>query len=220
MNENNESYYLFFQNMTQVNGFKGFIGYIIKEFNLNDTLQYCLENKTTQNLPLFHNKVNFTSDFMIRSFSSGCYYYDKATGKWSSDGMEIYEDTNLRQTHCSSNHLTSFASGLSILQTTINFQYAFSNGQFAQNPTIYSTVIAFVCLHILFALWSKFMDRRDLNKTGIYLLKDNRPNENYFYEIIVFTGNRSESQTSSKVIWHEKSLQITYFEKTYLKKSF
>ena len=43
------------------------------------------------------------------------------------------------------------------------------------------------------------MDKRDEQKMGIYFLEDNYPNELYFYELIVFTGNRSESETNSKV---------------------
>jgi chorismate synthase len=27
---------------------------------------------------------------MLRAYSSGCYYYDVNTGKWSSNGMDIY----------------------------------------------------------------------------------------------------------------------------------
>ena len=184
-----------------MNGFKGFVGYFIKELNSNETNLYCLKNNATQMLPLVQTKDKFTSDFMLRSYSSGCYFYDTLEGKWSSDGMEIYEDTNLRQTHCSSNHLTSFAGGLDVMPSLINFRYSFSHGSFFQNPTIYSTVIAFVSLYILLSFWAKYMDSRDLLKRGVYLLKDNHPSESYFYELMIFTGNRSESQTNSKVIY-------------------
>jgi hypothetical protein len=62
--------------------------------------------------------------------------------------MEIYEDTNLRQTHCQTNHLTSFAGGLSILPSTINFQYAFANASFTQNSLIYTTILYFCFMHL------------------------------------------------------------------------
>jgi len=68
-----------------------------------------------KSLPLTENKTNFTTDFKIRTYSSGCYYFDTDSGKWKSDGMEILEDTNLKQTHCFSNHLTSFAGGLVVM---------------------------------------------------------------------------------------------------------
>ena len=187
--------------MSQVNGYKGFIGFSIRELSSNEIFAYCINGTTpnTNSLVSIKTPINFTSDFMLRSYSSGCYYYDSSTGKWSSSGMEIYEDTNLNQTHCRSYHLTSFAGGLVILPTAINFQYVFANASFTQNPLIYSTVILFSLLYIIFAIWCRYMDKRDLKKLNIIPLKDNDLNDNYFYELIVFTGNRSESQTKSKV---------------------
>ncbi len=199
LTENNKSFYRFFYNMSQVNGFKGFVGFSVREMSLNEIDIYCNVNSSGKPLPLIQNKVNFSSDFRIRSYSSGCFYYDLNTGKWYSDGMEIYKDTNLRQTHCFSNHLTSFAGGLVILPTTINFQYVFVNASFTQNPIIYLTSILVTCIYILFALWAKFMDKRDLKKLNIIPLKDNKPNDDYFYELIVFTGDLNESGTKSKV---------------------
>ncbi len=113
--------------------------------------------------------------------------------------MEIYEDSDLTQTHCSSNHLTAFAGGLVVLPQTINFQHVFAKTSFTKNPYIYVTVIVVTCVYILFALWAKYMDMRDSMRANIVLLKDNHPLDDYFYELIVFTGNRSESGTRSKV---------------------
>jgi polycystin 1L2 len=185
--------------MSQVNGFKGFVGFSVREMSLNEIDLYCTSNSSGKSLSLIQNKVNFSSDFRIRSYSSGCFYYDLNTGKWNSDGMEIYKDTNIRQTHCFSNHLTSFAGGLVILPTAINFQFVFANASFTQNPLIYLTSILVTCIYILFAIWAKFMDKRDLKKLNIIPLKDNKPNDDYFYELIVFTGDLNESGTKSKV---------------------
>ena len=95
--------------MTQVNGYKGFVGFSLRELDSNEIDLYCLHknNSNVKTLPLVKKKVNFTNDFMIRAYSSGCYYYDTKTGKWSSDGMEIIEDSNLKKTHCLSYHCLS-----------------------------------------------------------------------------------------------------------------
>ena len=200
MKGKNSSSYLFFQNITQVNGFKGFVGYSIKELSLYENNLYCSnQNHILNSPPLTASNGSFTSDFMIRSYSSGCYYYDLNTGKWSSDGMDIYEDTNLSQSHCVSSHLTSFAGGLVLLHSTVNFQYAFSNASPIQNPLIYSTIIFLTCLYILFASWAKWMDIKDLKKMNIIFMPDNDPADNYFYELTVFTGDKNESGTNSKV---------------------
>ncbi len=99
------SYHVFFQNMTQVNGYKGFVGYSLRELNSDEINQYCPNNTKLDRPPLIQTRVNFTSDFMLRTYSSGCYSYDVNSGKWSSNGMDVYEDTNLTQTHCISNVL-------------------------------------------------------------------------------------------------------------------
>ena len=187
-------------NMSQINGFKGFIGYSLRELSSYEKNIYCNSSlNSILSLPLVRDQINFTSDFRIRSYSSGCYYYDINTGKWASNGMEIFGDTNLKQTHCLSNHLTFFASGYVILPSSINFEYVFANASFSQNPLIYTAVIILTCIYILFALWAKFMDKRDLKKLNIMPLKDNNPEHDYFYEVIIFTGDQKESGTQSKV---------------------
>ena len=55
-------------------------------------------------------------------------------------------------------------------------------------------------IYILFAIWARFMDKRDIKKMNVIAMKDNHyPIDGYFYELIVFTGNRSESGTQSKI---------------------
>ena len=44
------------------------------------------------------------------------------------------------------------------------------------------------------------MDRQDFLKIGVSPLIDNKSEDGYFYEIIVFTGNRVNAGTDSKVI--------------------
>ena len=188
--------------MSQVNGFKGFVGYGIRELSQNELKLYCSDTNTSkrlEKLPLIKTTFNFTSNFMIRSYTSGCYYFDVLTGKWSSFGMDVYEDTNLVMTHCSSTHLTSFAAGLVLTPSIINFQYEYANFSLNRNPFIYGSLILIGCIYILFALWARFMDLRDLKRLKIVSLKDNFSSDSYFYEIIVFTGNRSESGTRSQV---------------------
>ena len=188
--------------MSQVDGYKGLVGYSLRELDLSEINFYCPNiNKSISSSILFiQNQTNFTSDFMLRSYSSGCYYYDVLTGKWSSYGMDIYEDTNLKQTHCSTNHLTMFAGGLVLLPSTIDFKYAFSNPSPLINPLIYSTILLVTCFYIVFGLWAKWMDWRDSKKRNLIFMKDNYPNDTYYYELTFFTGDKNESGTNSKVV--------------------
>jgi len=185
--------------MTQVNGFRGFVGYGIRELNSSESISYCLNESTLKTFPHIQSEVIFTSDFMIRSFSSGCYYFDANTGKWYSNGMDIYEDTNLEKTHCISNHLTSFAGGLVILPSKINYQYVFTNPELIKSLLLVIFIIVITFIYILFAIWSRYMDTLDEIKMNLVILKDNDRNDSYFYEIIVFTGTKRDSGTQSKV---------------------
>ncbi len=56
-----------------------------------------------------------------------------------------------------------------------------------------------ICLYLLFAIWARYKDVKDMKKMNIIPLKDNHPSNNYFYELMIFTGNRNQAETNSKV---------------------
>ena len=176
--EANYSYYLIFLNMSTVNSFKGYVGFSIVEIetsNLN-----CLNKSANSIEKIFDfiknktsiNQTTFTDNFELRTYLSACYYMNQSSSSWSSYGMEILSDTNTTHTHCQSTHLTTFAGGFILVPNAINFNYVLSNASFVQNPVIYSTVIALICLYILLGIWSRRMDSKDKKKEGITLLGD------------------------------------------------
>jgi hypothetical protein len=151
----NESYYMYFLNITRVNNFKGPVGFGIRELSTLDNIKFC-NNKTNTTTPndIVSQSPNatFKYSFYMRTFTSGCYYYDKSTSKWSSYGMEIQSDTDLTMAHCQSTHLTDFAGGLVVTPPSINFQYVWANAGFTQNLSLYITVIVVSCVYILAAI--------------------------------------------------------------------
>ena len=203
--------YSMFLNMSRVNGHKGYVGLSIRELNLTASNINCF-NKSSLNsldkilIESFESNKTFSSNFWLRTYASGCYYMNTLTNEWSSNGMEILSDTNLTHTHCTSNHLTTFAGGFIVLPNEIDFNNVWANASFLQNPIIYSTVIALLCLYVLFGIWARYMDSKDSQKVGITLLGccedghlDSTKRNKFIYEIIVFTGNRLNAGTSSKV---------------------
>jgi len=213
-NNSEDGYYLIFENMSRVSSFnKSYIGISLIELN-SSQLNSC-QNKTKylmelSSLPLTISNTNrFTSNFWLRIFTAGCYYTDPQTNMWSSYGMEILADTNLTHTHCQSNHLTTFAGGFVVLPPSIDFNYVWANASFLQNPVIYSTVLALICLYIILGIWSRWMDSKDVEKMGVTLLptflsgkiiNERNPKEkNYIYELVVCTGARFNAGTKSKV---------------------
>ena len=187
--------------MTQVNSFQGIVGVGIRELNNEENYNLCQNktyyNKTFQLLP--NQPMNFTSDFGLRMFTSGCYYYDLNTNKWRSDGVEILPDSSFSLAHCVSYHLTEFAAGFLVLPSSIDFNQVWSNAGFLQNPIIYSTVIIIISLYITLASFSRFLDNRDSKKIGFTII-DNL-SENYLYELRIFTGSRKGAATDSNVIY-------------------
>jgi polycystin 1L2 len=211
--ENNDTFYLYFMNMSRVNGYKGYVGFSLLELNpdillVNNSMNNAnisgLFNSTTaQNI-----SIPFTRNFWFRVFTAGCYYLDEQTNEWSSNGMEILPDTNSTHTHCKSNHLTSFAGGFVVLPNEIRFDQVWAKAEFTKNPLIYATCITLVCLYIALALWARYQDCQDEKKMGVTLLNyenifpfvimGNKIESKYIYEIIVFTGARQNAGTDSK----------------------
>jgi hypothetical protein len=55
-------------------------------------------------------------------------------------------------------------------------------------------------------IYSRYKDKKDLEKLGITILPDNHRQDQYFYQIIIFTGHRRDAGTESKVKEHDKDM--------------
>lgn len=177
---------------------KFYIGIIkirIRELNSNEKNLYC-NSTTLPNAPKLFNQTVWTSEFSYLVYLSGCYYYDSATNRWLSNGMNIQEDTNLFYTHCTSNHLTVFAGGFYVPSLdNILDKYVFT-----RNLSVFITILCLIGGFCLLTLWSIYMDSEDLKKMGILCLDDNHFDDTYKYKITIFTGNQLEAGTNSHVI--------------------
>lgn len=85
------------------------------------------------------------------------------------------------------------------MPNSIDFEYVFANAGFADNVTIYMTIVVTICLYVVLLIWARREDRNDLTKIGATPLPDNDPMAKYLYEIIVFTGDKDGAGTDSKV---------------------
>lgn len=75
----------------------------------------------------------------------------------------------------------------------------FANADFMKNKTVYLTVICVTIVYIVLIIYARYKDKKDLEKLGVTPLPDNIQNDQYFYQIIVFTGHRKNAGTKSKV---------------------
>ncbi|CAF4409745.1 unnamed protein product, partial [Adineta steineri] len=102
---------------------------------------YCLNNSSINtSLPITDESINFTSNYELRIYTSGCYYLDE-NNSWKSDGLIVGSLTNHYETECLSTHLTTFAGSFIVLPTPINWSYVFANADFMKNKTVYLTMI-------------------------------------------------------------------------------
>ncbi len=111
--------------------------------------------------------------------------------------------TNHYQTQCFSTHLTTFAGGFLVLPTPINWNYVFANANFTKNKTIYLTMICVCVIYLLLIIYARYKDKKDIEKLGVTPLPDNHKVDQYFYQIIIFTGQRKDSGTESKVKFYK-----------------
>ena len=169
----------------------------IRQLNSTEMINAC-SNPSSTSPPITNERFNFTGDYDLRVYTSGCYYLD-ANNNWQGDGLVVGPSTNHYETECYSTHLTTFAGGFLVLPAPINWNYAFANADFNRNKTVYITVITVGILYVLIVIYARYKDKKDVEKLGVTPLGDNDRSDGYFYEIIVFTGHRKDAGTNSKV---------------------
>lgn len=131
-----ESYFRLFSNMSNTAKYSTskYSAFGLRELNQTEHDTYCLGTTkyNSSEPPILDSEDTdkFKVEFSYRVFSQGCYYIDKSTGNWLSDGVDVFEDSTFEYLHCKSTHLTDFAGGLVVLPPTINFDEVFRNASF------------------------------------------------------------------------------------------
>ncbi|XP_071550461.1 LOW QUALITY PROTEIN: polycystin-1-like protein 2 [Panulirus ornatus] len=141
---------------------------------------------------------NVSVDYNLQVLTSGCYYFDEDAKEWMGKGLEVVH-SDREVTRCEAGHLTSFGAGFFVTPNTVDFDYVFANLGFHDNLTIYITLILTLTIFIILAIWARHKDKLDVRKLGAAPLPDNRVEDKYLYEVLVFTGNKKEAQTDSNV---------------------
>ncbi|UJR13336.1 hypothetical protein I4U23_000354 [Adineta vaga] len=195
-NLSNQSIYKYFLDNQRTTGHQSII-YGLRELNSTEINQAC-STSSINSLPITDKPYNFTNDYGLRIYTSGCYYFD-SNNQWKADGLTVGPLTNHIQTQCFSNHLTTFTGGFAILPKPVDWSYVFANADFMKNKTVYLTVICVTVIYIILMLYARFFDKIDLQKLGVTVLPDNHKDDQYYYQIIVFTGQRKGAGTKSNV---------------------
>ncbi|CAF3648646.1 unnamed protein product [Rotaria socialis] len=67
----------------------------LRELNSTETEQYCQYYSVNNGLPLSDRAFNFTANYEIRVYQSGCFYLD-SNNNWQSDGLSVSMQINVQ----------------------------------------------------------------------------------------------------------------------------
>ena len=98
-NLSNESIFTYFIDNQKTTNHQSLV-FGLRELTLNESMLFC-SNST--NLPKINQPYNFTSNYKLRIYASGCYYRD-VNSQWKSDGLRVGSQTNPNRTQCFSTH--------------------------------------------------------------------------------------------------------------------
>jgi len=71
----------------------------LRELNSSEIVSYCPNNSSQLNPSITNQRFNFTSNYKLRVYSSGCYFLDE-NNQWNDRGLQVGNQTNHDQTHC------------------------------------------------------------------------------------------------------------------------
>ena len=172
--------------------------YLLDQITINANASHTNYTAYESNYTLTGLRRNYSTDYSLDIYTSGCYFFDYQQKIWTGEGCYVKE-ANSSLTYCKCNHLTSFGSGFFVMPNSVDFSYVFANAAFADNVTIYMTILITLLIYALLLIWARVQDGKDLQLLGATPLPDNDVNDKYLYEISVYTGDREAAGTDSKV---------------------
>ena len=121
----------------------------IRELNATEASRWCTRQSTQVDPPRSDQPFQFTDNYELRLYTSGCFYLD-ADHRWRSDGLLVGPRTNLSHTQCFSTHLTTFAGGFIVLPEPISWNYMFAEADHKSDHTAYLATLCAVIVYLVF----------------------------------------------------------------------
>ncbi|UJR18151.1 hypothetical protein I4U23_005051 [Adineta vaga] len=90
----NQSIYTYFIDNRKTIGHQSII-FGLRELNASEMMKYC-SNISIQSPPITNQQSNSTSNYQLRMYTAGCYYFDENNHQWKSDGLIVGPLTNLK----------------------------------------------------------------------------------------------------------------------------
>ncbi|CAD5126862.1 DgyrCDS14890 [Dimorphilus gyrociliatus] len=182
-----------------------------KTCSSNMNLEDCIQYKRTIMLRINENQTVITS-ISCSNCSNGNLNYSihiayptckmwKGNSWEESDACRIDKETTASKTKFTSNLFGSLGAGLEMAPNLIDFRTVFNDfsTKLANNAAVFGTICSLLILFILLALPVRRMDKRDTLLWTPLPLLDNCKEDQYVYEVHVYTGSRKDCGTKSKV---------------------
>jgi hypothetical protein len=84
----NEGFYRYFIDNRHTSNHQ-LVVFGLRELNSTEMEHFCPNIEMNRSLPIFYDEpFDFTSDYELRTYTSGCYYLD-ANNNWQSDGLIV-----------------------------------------------------------------------------------------------------------------------------------
>jgi len=93
-----KDFHSFFIDNEQTRNHKSLV-FGLRELNSSEIVSYCSNNNSQMNPPITNEKLNFSSNYGLRVYSSGCYFLNE-NNQWNDRGLRVGNKTNHDQTHC------------------------------------------------------------------------------------------------------------------------
>jgi hypothetical protein len=87
LDSTNNNIYTYFLNNQLTVGHQALI-FGLRELNSTEMNTFCSNQSVNINPPITDKPFNFTSNYQLRIFTSGCYYLD-SNNNWQSDGLVV-----------------------------------------------------------------------------------------------------------------------------------
>ena len=183
------------------------VTYIALDKGDNLTNGHIVDMETCQNSGLMDLELDKTfgkridqevKSYNMRMYTAGLYYFDIEKEDWEGMGIKV-KNTSQVTTAGGTNHLTSFATGFFPEPNAIDFDFVFSHASFSDNLTIFILLIVSLMLYFILMIWATLKDKKDNNALPVPVMRDNYPDDKYFYEIIVETGPKDADATTANI---------------------
>ena len=83
----NDSIYTYFIDNQQTSDHQSIV-FGLRELNSTETFNFCSNLSSNNNPPITNKRFDFTSNYQLRIYTSGCYYFDQ-NNQWKSDGLVV-----------------------------------------------------------------------------------------------------------------------------------